>query len=411
MNFKTVAEAFNYWNSKSLQEIETRAQEIKGTIETDPNVDIKSLNIELTGLAQAKENAQEKENGAQGDPEARGFTPITGANFAAGSYEATQGDVYASKEYRSAFYKSLMGKELNTVEKQTLNRAIQAEKRADSYTTSGNTPVVIPTQTLNEIISKARAEGGVIGIARAFNMPTKIAIPVATPSSKASWNTEGQAVESDKPTIAQVTFDAYEIIKVFSISAKVRTMSIDAFEAYLVDELQRCVFETIADSLINGTGTNQGTGLEHGVTWDTTNSVTAAKAKGITYKDVVATVAKLKRGYGRGAKWVLNNATLYNAFYGMVDDNGKPIFVADPKDDTVGRILGFDVVVDDYAADNVCYFGNFSYLGYNLANGIAVESSTQSSFASGRVDYRGMAIADTKVIVPEAFIKLSVATA
>lgn len=409
MNFKTVAEAFNYWNGKTVKEIEQRAQEIKGTIETDPNVDIKSLNIELTGLSQAKENVQEKET--QTDQEARGFNPITGANFGAGSYEATHGDVYASKEYRSAFYKSLMGKELNAVEKQTLNRAIEMEKRADAYTTSGNTPVLIPTTTLNEIISKARAEGGVIGIARAFNMPTKIAIPVATPASRASWNTEGQAVESEKPTIAQVTFDAYEIIKVFSISAKVRTMSIDAFEAYLADELQRCVFETIADSLINGTGTNQGTGLEHGVTWDTTNSVTAAKAKGITYKDVVATVAKLKRGYGRGAKWVLNNATLYNAFYGMVDDNGKPIFIADPKDDTVGRILGFDVVVDDYAADNVCYFGNFNYLGYNLANGIAVESSTQSSFKSGKVDYRGMAIADTQVIVPEAFIKLSVATA
>lgn len=407
MNFKTVAEAFNYWNGKTVKEIEQRAQEIKGTIETDPNVDIKSLNIELTGLSQAKENVQEKET--QTDQEARGFNPITGANFGAGSYEATHGDVYASKEYRSAFYKSLMGKELNAVEKQTLNRAIEMEKRADAYTTSGNTPVLIPTTTLNEIISKARAEGGVIGIARAFNMPTKIAIPVATPASRASWNTEGQAVESEKPTIAQVTFDAYEIIKVFSISAKVRTMSIDAFEAYLADELQRCVFETIADSLINGTGTNQGTGLEHGVTWDTTNSVTATK--GITYKDVVATVAKLKRGYSRGAKWVLNNATLYNAFYGMVDDNGKPIFIADPKDDTVGRILGFDVVVDDYVADNVCYFGNFSYLGYNLANGIAVESSTQSSFKSGKVDYRGMAIADTQVIVPEAFIKLSVATA
>lgn len=403
MNFKTVAEAFNYWNGKTVKEIEQRAQEIKGTIETDPNVDIKSLNIELTGLSQAKENVQEKET--QTDQEARGFNPITGANFGAGSYEATHGDVYASKEYRSAFYKSLMGKELNAVEKQTLNRAIEMEKRADAYTTSGNTPVLIPTTTLNEIISKARAEGGVIGIARAFNMPTKIAIPVATPASRASWNTEGQAVESEKPTIAQVTFDAYEIIKVFSISAKVRTMSIDAFEAYLADELQRCVFETIADSLINGTG------LEHGVTWDTTNSVTATKAKGITYKDVVATVAKLKRGYSRGAKWVLNNATLYNAFYGMVDDNGKPIFIADPKDDTVGRILGFDVVVDDYVADNVCYFGNFSYLGYNLANGIAVESSTQSSFKSGKVDYRGMAIADTQVIVPEAFIKLSVATA
>lgn len=126
MNFKTVAEAFNYWNGKTVKEIEQRAQEIKGTIETDPNVDIKSLNIELTGLSQAKENVQEKET--QTDQEARGFNPITGANFGAGSYEATHGDVYASKEYRSAFYKSLMGKELNAVEKQTLNRAIEMEK-------------------------------------------------------------------------------------------------------------------------------------------------------------------------------------------------------------------------------------------------------------------------------------------
>ena len=61
MNFKTVVEAFNYWNGKTVKEIEQRAQEIKGTIETDPNVDIKSLNIELTGLSQAKENVQEKE--------------------------------------------------------------------------------------------------------------------------------------------------------------------------------------------------------------------------------------------------------------------------------------------------------------------------------------------------------------
>ena len=105
----------------------------------------------------------------------------------------------------------------------------------------------------------------------------------------------------------------------------------------------------------------------------------------------------------------MNNKTLYTAFYGMVDDNKKPIFVPDPRDETIGKILGFDVVVDDFVADNVAYFGDFNYLGYNLANGIAVESSTQSAFRSGLIDYRGMAIADTKVIAPEAFVKLSVA--
>ena len=36
-----------------------------------------------------------------------------------------------------------------------------------------------------------------------------------------------------------------------------------------------------------------------------------------------------------------------------------------------------------------------------------LESSTQSSFKSGKIDYRALAIADCKPIVDEAFIKLT----
>lgn len=411
--FKTVQDAFNHYRNYSLADIEKRAQEVKGVIETDPGVDIKALNIELTGLAEAKANAQDKQQAQEPtqEPEARGYNPITGANFAGGSYQAVKGDVFASAEYRSAFYKTLTGKSLTQAEKNAFTRAMDVEKRAaDAYTTSGNTPVIIPTQTLNEIVSKARTEGGALSIARAFNMPSKIAVPVATPSAKAAWHPEGATVNTEQPGITNVTFDANEIIKIFSISSKVRAMSINAFESYLTDELTNCVMECIADSLINGTGSAQGMGLEHGVTWDAKNSVTVAAGGSIAYLDVVKAVALLKRGYARRAKWVMNNATLYTAFYGMVDDNKKPIFVPDPRNETIGKILGFDVVVDDFVADNVAYFGDFNYLGYNLANGIAVESSTQSAFRSGLIDYRGMAIADTKVIAPDAFVKLSVAS-
>lgn len=405
--FKTVAEAFNFYNGKSIADIEKRAQEVKGMIETDPNVDIKSLNIELTGLAQAKANAQDKEADAQADPEARSFNPVTGASFKDGaSVEAVKGDVYASKEYRSAFYKSLMGKELTAVERGALNRAYDLEQRSDAYTTSGNTPVIVPTQTLNEVVKKARTMGGLMAEVRAFAVPSKIAVPVATPASKAVWNTEGADVATDKPTIAQVTFDANEIIKVFSISAKVKTMSIDAFEAYLTDELTACVMDCLADGLVNGTGVGQGTGLEKGITWtEGTNLITTTA---LTFQNITTAIAKLKRGYSKGAKFAMNNATLYNAVYGLMDGNKRPVFVQNAQDDSVGKILGFEVVVDDNIKDNEIFFGNFQYMGYNMPNGIAVESSTQSSFKSGKVDYRGMAIADCKPIVDEAFIKLAI---
>lgn len=405
MKFKNVAEAFNYYNGKSVAEIEKRAQEVKGMIETDPNVDITSLNIELTGLAQAKENAQEKE--AQAQPEARSFNPVTGASFKDGaSAEAVKGDVYASAEYRSAFYKSLMGKELTAVERGALNRAYELEKRSDAYTTSGNTPVIIPTTTLNEVVKKARTMGGLMAEVRAFNVPSKIAVPVATPASKAVWNTEGADVATEQPSIAQVTFDGNEIIKVFSISAKVKTMSIDAFEAYLTEELTNCVMECLADGIVNGTGAGQGTGLEKGITWtEGTNLLTTTA---LTFQNITTVISKLKRGYSKGAKFAMNNTTLYNSVYGLMDGNKRPVFVQNAQDDSVGKILGFEVVVDDNIPDNEIFFGNFQYYGYNMPNGIAVESSTQSSFKSGKVDYRGMAIADCKPIVDEAFIKLAI---
>ena len=409
MNFKTVQEAFNYWNGKTVKEIETRAQEVKGMIETDPNVDIKSLNIELTGLAEAKANAQEKEK--QADPEARSFNPITGANFTSSVANKVTGDVYESAEYRSAFYKNLMGKELTGAEKVAFDKAREIETRTDNYTTSGNSPVVIPSQTLKEIISKARTEGGLLAKCRAFNMPSKVSIVIATPSANASWNTEGNAVDADKANFAEITFDGNEIIKVFSISAKVKAMGIDGLESYLVDELTKCVLGTLEYAIVHGTGAGQGTGLETGITWDTSNTVTVAKTGELAYKDIVSAMAKLKRGYSNGAIFAMNTQTLYNSVYGLTDANKRPLFIADTQGDTVGKILSKELVIDDNIADNDIYYGNFNYFGYNMPAGVACESSTQSSFKSGRVDVRGLAIADCKPLVTEAFVKITKAKA
>nr|DAJ23009.1 MAG TPA: major capsid protein [Caudoviricetes sp.] len=406
MKFKTVAEAFNHYRTMDVADMEKRAKEIDTIITTDASADIEALNIELRGIKEARENAELRNDmgqtlnlitGTKKEPKAKTF----GA------------DVLDTAEYRNAFYKSLLGQKLTPVETAAFEAAkAETEKRADAFSSSTDTAAVLPTATLNEIISKARTMGGLLAECRAFNVPTKIAIPVGTPATKAAWHTEGAAVETEKPTIASVTFDGYEILKIFSISAKVRTMSIAAFEAYLVQELTACVMECIADALVNGTGSGQGTGLES-ITWtDKTNAVKIATSASMTYADVVTLVGLLPRGYSQGAKFAMNNATLYNQFYGMVDANKRPIFVADPKTDNVGKILGFEVVIDDNIANNDVYFGNYAkYMGYNMPDGIVIETSRDSGFRKGLIDYRAMAIADCKPIVAEAFVKMYKATA
>lgn len=403
MKFKTVAEAFNYYMGKGIGEIEARAAAIKAEIDSNANADINSLNIELEGLKQAKLNIEER---SQKQPS--NFNPITGMNFENKEQQMPE-DVLGSKEYRSAFYKSLLGQEMTDFETKVFNQGLkEAEKRASVFDTMTSAAAVLPTQTLNEIVKKARTEGGLISVCRAFNIPSKVSVPVGTPSDNANWHTEGEQVDSDKTNITNVSFSAYEILKVMSLSVSAKKMSIDAFESYIVDELTGCVMGTIENALVNGTGSEQGTGILNGVTWtDGTNAFTYGKDTGMTFKDVVKAPATLKKGYAKGAVWAMNTATLYNQFYGLCDTTGRPIFLQDAKVDGVGKVLGFPVVVDDNIPTDTILFGNFNYMGYNIPEGVLIESSSQSSFRSALIDYRALAIADCKPIVQEAFIKFT----
>ena len=409
MKFNTVAEAFNFYRNKTVKELEERAQAINAQIDSDPNADIEAFNIELRGIKEARENIDLRSAG-----QAAGLNLVTGRNLKGEEPKTFEGeDVAATPEYRNAFYKTLMGRKLTANEQAAFNAVI--EKRTDNFSDSSDVAAVIPTQTLNQIISKARTMGGLLAESRAFHMPSKVSIPIATPSSNAAWHVEGAKVDTDEPSVTYVAFDGYEIIKIFSISVKVKAMTIAAFESYLADELTACVMGTINAALMSGSGSGQGTGLESGITWvktagSTQNAVEVAHGSDVAYADVVAAAALLKRGYAMGAKWAMNNKTLYSVFYGMVDDNGRPVFIADPKNEGVGKVLGFDVVIDDNIADNVAYLGNYAkYLGYNMPMGITLESSRESSFNKGLIDYRAMAIADCKPIITEAFVKLYVA--
>ena len=111
MKFKTIAEAFNHYRTSTLEEIERRAAEIKNTISTDAGADVDALNIELDGLAQAKENIKQRSAG-NGGQTGSGFNPISGAGMTferRASYDATEGDVLNSARIPKRLYEKTAG--------------------------------------------------------------------------------------------------------------------------------------------------------------------------------------------------------------------------------------------------------------------------------------------------------------
>lgn len=407
MNFETVMQAYNAYKNTPTKTLEARANAINTDIAGNPSADIQAYNVELEAI----ERVIEERGQATPKPE------VPEVAFTAKTKGDAQ-DVAATPEYRAAFFKTLQGAKLTADERRAFD-LVNVEHRSSEFNTLSNAAAIVPTTTLNEVVSKARKQGGIMSIARSFNVPSNVSIPVGTPGSAAQWHTEGQAVDTEKANVASVKFAGNELMKVLSLSAATQSMSISSFEAYITDELTSSIMAALSQGMVSGTGEGQATGILTGIDWidaasasegDVVNMVTVAADDELGFADILAAIAMLKRGYSAGAKFVCNNITLYQDIYGIHDEVNRPVYLADLVNAGPGRILGFDVVIDDYLPDHDVLFGNFAYYGFNMPAGIAIDMSRDSSFKSGLVDYRALCVCDAKCIVAEAFTRISKAT-
>lgn len=331
------------------------------------------------------------------------FNPIESAVMNAAQATA---DTHAAPEYRSAFYKRLLGKELTEGENRAF-AAATAEKRADSFNTLSNSAAVIPTQTLNEVVKQARNTNGLYNEIRLFNVPSNLSVPVGTPTDAASWHIEGAPVDRADVKTAAVTFSGLELVKVLSMSAAARRMDIAAFENYITQELRSAVSDAIGAAIVNGTGTGQPVDILSGITWTKANSIST---KALTADNLLDAIALMPAGYAGGAKFAMSTATLFGTIHKLKDGEGRYMFT-DNESGGVRRLFGFEIVLDDNIPAGTILFGNFRYYGVNIPQGVAVEVSRESGFTSGLIDYRALCIADGKPIVPGAFVKIEVAAA
>lgn len=348
-------------------------------------------------------NIQARNDLAGKEGNSMNFNPIESAVM---NQAAANTNTHDTPEYRSAFFKNLLGKPLTEGEQRSFNAA-QAEKRADAFNTLSNSAAIVPDKTLNEVIRPARGVNGLFGEVRLFNVPANLSVPVGTPTDAASWHVEGSNVDRKNINTTSVTFSAYELIKVLSMSAAVRRMDIGAFEGYLTEELRNSIADAIGAAIVGGTGSGQPTGILSGVTWNDGNTISTNT---LTADNLLALIAKLPGSYAGGAKFAMSTATLFGSIYPLKDGDGAYLFT-DAENGGARRLFGFPVVLDDNIPAGTVLFGNFRYYGVNVPEGVAMEVSRESGFTSGLIDFRALCIADGKPIVPGAFVKLEVTAA
>lgn len=219
------------------------------------------------------------------------------------------------------------------------------EKRA--LTTTGSGAAVIPTEIADRIISNAGYSILTHRAARfADGRRGKLVIPVAPVSGGAGWHAELETVTPHDQSLAAITLEGGELVKIIAASKTMTAMAVDSFVDYLVNLLSGELLDTLESSYITGVkGTDNcpGDGLD---TLDFTGrTVTATNA--ITIPDIAKAVSLLPSKAQAGALVMGNAATLA----GILTSQGNYAF--DVR--TTMKDMGIELVQNPYVADDVLY--------------------------------------------------------
>ena len=378
-----------------IKEIESRLAAIKKEIEERGDAmkaeEIDALEKETKELTEERAGliaAAEKRNGIL-DNIAKG-AGIVSRTFEQKQDNTNPDDPFGTPEYRSAWLKNLRRLPLT-----------DAEKRAYANA-SGTGAEVVPTQTANEIISKVKKLAPMLNEVTLLHVKGAVKFAVEGTNNDAAIHTENAAITAAADTLTTVTLTGYEIIKLVQISDTVMTMSIAAFESWIVDMLAEAIARKVEDFFINGTGTSQPKGIDKANTWGAENSVTVTKAGSLTAANVQTLIGLLNAGYDRNAKFAMSKKTLFTDFMPLQDNSKNHIVTVQGNNYFV---YGYPVLLSDYVKEHEAFLGDFKKVCANLAENINVKNAYDIDTNSYK--YSGIAIFDCTPAIGEAFVKLA----
>ena len=370
-----------------LSQIESRKAEIVTEVETaDADVleardkESKELEVRKAELIARKEELEAEERAAEAVKNDEIATEDT--ELPKEEEKRSMEKIYGidSEEYRSAWAKRLQNKALN-----------EEETRAYASTDAGN---AVPTAVADKFFEKIKKLAPMLSEITLMQVAGNIKFIAEGTRNAAQLHTENTAVNPAADTTVSVTLGGNEFMKVIRISKAAETMSINAFENWLVDMLSGDIARAIDDFIIN----DASNGIVSMVSTATTNKVTSTS---YSYSDICNLVSLLPAGYDAEAKFLVSKKVLYNDIKGIVDTNKRPIF--DPVEKT---LFGYPVVVDDYVPSNhkQIFLGKWTDVVGNLSQPVTVDRSEESGFLNNSIDFRGTAIFDSKLAKNDAIV-------
>ena len=308
-----------------------------------------------------------------------------------------------SELYRTAFLNTLMDKKLTQDEMDIF------EKTNDTLTTT-STAVVIPTTTASKIWAKVEELFPFYGDTAKLNIKGTYQLIQEDASSSASFYEENDEVVAGDESFKTYSLSGCELSRCIDVSWKLKEMSIDDFENYIVDKMARKMGAALGYASVIGKGkpsSSDGSKPEpQGVIIALENEDGKPQiveyTSAPTYKDVTTVFSKILSAYGKVV--YATNDYIWNVLANITDTTGKPYFVPDATSGGVGRIFGAVVKEDDSIPADTALIGDAEQYTINFNKTITLD--TDENKKKRITSYLGYAIVDGAPVTTKAFAVL-----
>lgn len=359
--------------------------------------EVESLDNQFDAEAAAEANLSALEGGVRVNANAKTMTA-----------EKSREEIIDSTEYKRAFLKAMMKKELTADERGAFNIV-------NSTQTAGTHTALIPTTMMKDIWEEMGQLHPVIADSEPSRtyVRGKVSIPYADITGDGAWTAETTATSEGTLTSGAVTLDGYDLSKGVTVSWKLYEMSLENFEAFLRRKLSEKVANALAAAFFTGTGStnSQPEGVIPALEGETNTPqvVTYTAANGIGYQNIITAMSKITAGYFNGSSIYATSATIWTLLAGIVDNVKQPIFIPDVTASGVGRMFGLPVKAEDGVTAGKVVIGNFAK-GYASNMNADIEVHYEEHVLARKTDFAAWTLADGKPMTTKAFAELKAST-
>lgn len=372
------------FTSMTVEELEARLAQLPDEIEKD-GADLDALDAEFKGIT-AELDARKAAAAKKAELRA---AVATGAGSVIAEAPQTPIPTEERKmfnrdsiEYRDAWTKKIIGRELNEEERAALTSA----------------GAVIPTMTVNAVWDKLTGPADLIGKVDVSQFPTYVRFPKATTKNAATGQAVGGPITESSDVIGYIDLIPNEYVKLLTVGADIDHMAVSAVHDWIVNNLVDSIRAEINKDIVVGTGTNELKGILTSVSADST-----AIPATVTKASLLKIMGALGSNYQGGAVWIMTPTMFYENVMTLTQLNDYII-----NDGFNFKLFGHDVVLMSellVSTKETILYGDPKAYKLNVFKPLEVKPFETATTTN--IQFRGATLADGELIDAAAFVRFA----